>query len=436
MALNGAPRGARSSGTRCRSHASAGPRHLLVHVPDPEAEAGDPGTGDSAHEVRAPLRGGQRRPHAADQLTTSQVRRGVGQLRGLRPPHPVVQAVLLRHRDSQPQGRRGQQVAQGGPSALRPAARVSRSPAAGSSTCRAYRPGLADPARALCQPPTPEVVHSGSVASLSEDLAQAVPARDGESNNTREDPHGAVPNHRPRGPRAAARVQPLVVVRLRLCLHLADRRAVRHLRPGAISAAGPSFWWGFLLVFGGQLLVALHFAMLVSRWPIEGSIYQWSRRLLGTVVRLVRRVGVHVDAGHRHGDGRARCGRVHRQRRRDRGPDRDASARSSPSSSCSLGTAVNLVGRQALKIFMSASIIAEVIGSLGLGTWLLLFHRHNRPRRPDPGRRPRARARATCPSAARSCSRSPSSAGPSSASRAPERSPRRCTSRARTCPSR
>ena len=40
----------------------------------------------------------------------------------------------------------------------------------------------------------------------------------------------------------------------------------------ALSAAGPSFWWGFALVFGGQFLVALVFATLVSRWPLEGSI--------------------------------------------------------------------------------------------------------------------------------------------------------------------
>ncbi|HEY9267746.1 MAG TPA: amino acid permease, partial [Mycobacterium sp.] len=38
----------------------------------------------------------------------------------------------------------------------------------------------------------------------------------------------------------------------------------------ALSAAGPSFWWGFLLVFAGQFLVALIFATLVSRWPLEG----------------------------------------------------------------------------------------------------------------------------------------------------------------------
>ena len=87
----------------------------------------------------------------------------------------------------------------------------------------------------------------------------------------------------------------------------------------ALSAAGASFWWGFLLVFGGQFLVALMFATLVSRWPLEGSIYQWSRRLLGTDLRLVRRLGLHVDAGDRDGDRRARRGRLHRQHRRDRG---------------------------------------------------------------------------------------------------------------------
>ena len=51
----------------------------------------------------------------------------------------------------------------------------------------------------------------------------------------------------------------------------------------AYSTAGPSFWWNFIIVFAGQLLVALVFAELVSRWPIEGSIYQWSRRLMGAL---------------------------------------------------------------------------------------------------------------------------------------------------------
>ncbi len=144
----------------------------------------------------------------------------------------------------------------------------------------------------------------------------------------------------------------------------------------ALSSAGPSFWWGFALVFGGQLLVALVFAMLVSRWPLEGSIYQWSRRLLGTsygwfagwvymwtlviamaTVALGAAGFVANIAGVESPSGRLRA-------------------------VIALvillgGTAINLIGRGALKVFMTASIVAEVIGSIGLGTWLLLFHRNH-----------------------------------------------------------
>src|SRR3712207_4798420 len=42
-----------------------------------------------------------------------------------------------------------------------------------------------------------------------------------------------------------------------------------------------------------------------------------------------------------------------------------------------LGTAANVAGRLVLRVLMTGSIIAEVIGSIGLGTWLLLFHREN-----------------------------------------------------------
>jgi amino acid transporter len=144
----------------------------------------------------------------------------------------------------------------------------------------------------------------------------------------------------------------------------------------AISAAGPSFWWGFLLVFGGQFLVALVFATLVSRWPLEGSIYQWSRRLLGTTygwfagwvymwTLVIAMATVAIGAA---------------------GFIANIAGVEKPSGGMLAliallillaGTAVNLIGRRALKVFMVGSIIAEVVGSLGLGTWLLLFHRHN-----------------------------------------------------------
>ncbi|MGE2734530.1 APC family permease [Mycolicibacterium vaccae] len=144
----------------------------------------------------------------------------------------------------------------------------------------------------------------------------------------------------------------------------------------ALSAAGPSFWWGFALVFGGQFLVALVFAMLVSRWPLEGSIYQWSRRLMGSTygwfagwvymwTLVIAMATVALGAA---------------------GFAANIFGIEEPSGGTLAwiallillaGTAVNLVGRQALKIFMIGSIIAEVIGSVVLGTWLLLFHRHN-----------------------------------------------------------
>lgn len=144
----------------------------------------------------------------------------------------------------------------------------------------------------------------------------------------------------------------------------------------ALSLAGPSFWWGFLLVFGGQVLVALVFAMLVSRWPIEGSIYQWSARLGGKAVGwfagwaymwtlLIAMATVAIAAA---------------------GFIASVIGIESPTGVDKawiafivlvLGTIVNLAGRMVLKVFMIASIVAEIIGSLGLGTWLLFFHQHN-----------------------------------------------------------
>jgi amino acid transporter len=143
----------------------------------------------------------------------------------------------------------------------------------------------------------------------------------------------------------------------------------------AINVAGPTFWFGFILVFGGQLLVALVFAQLVSRWPLEGSIYQWSRRLVSngygwfagwaymwTLVIAMATVALGA-AGF--------MATIF-------GLDAPTAGQKSLIAFIILvaGTALNLVGRQALKIFMTASIVAEVIGSLGLGTWLLLFHRN------------------------------------------------------------
>jgi urea carboxylase system permease len=45
--------------------------------------------------------------------------------------------------------------------------------------------------------------------------------------------------------------------------------------------AGPAVWWTWLIVFGGQMLVALCFAELAGQYPLAGSVYQWSKRVAG-----------------------------------------------------------------------------------------------------------------------------------------------------------
>ncbi len=153
----------------------------------------------------------------------------------------------------------------------------------------------------------------------------------------------------------------------------------------AYSTAGPSFWWNFLIVFGGQLLVALVFAECVSRWPIEGSVYQWASHLIGkgwgwmagwlymwTIV--VAMATVAIGAG-------GFVARVVNQ-------DPLATAFNLGSIAMSkqvaigliilvLGTIANVTGRQVLKVLMTGSIIAEVLGSIGLGLLLLIGHRNN-----------------------------------------------------------
>lgn len=42
---------------------------------------------------------------------------------------------------------------------------------------------------------------------------------------------------------------------------------------------GPAYWWTWPTVFVGQLMVALCFAELAARYPVAGSIYNWSKRM-------------------------------------------------------------------------------------------------------------------------------------------------------------
>jgi urea carboxylase system permease len=45
--------------------------------------------------------------------------------------------------------------------------------------------------------------------------------------------------------------------------------------------AGPAVWWTWLIVFGGQMMVALCFAEMAGQYPLAGSVYNWSKRVAG-----------------------------------------------------------------------------------------------------------------------------------------------------------
>ena len=146
----------------------------------------------------------------------------------------------------------------------------------------------------------------------------------------------------------------------------------------AITSAGPPAWWGFFIVLAGQLLVALVFAELASRWPFEGSLYQWARRLIHETygwfsgwaymwTLMITMVAVSYGA----------AGFVPIVL--DIKPFEPGEQLLVAFGFILFGSAMNLVGRTALKIFMGASIGAEVIGSLGIGTVLLFFHNEHGP---------------------------------------------------------
>jgi urea carboxylase system permease len=42
---------------------------------------------------------------------------------------------------------------------------------------------------------------------------------------------------------------------------------------------GPPVWWSWILVFAGQMMVALCFAELAGQYPLAGSVYNWSKRV-------------------------------------------------------------------------------------------------------------------------------------------------------------
>lgn len=144
----------------------------------------------------------------------------------------------------------------------------------------------------------------------------------------------------------------------------------------ALEAGGPAFWWGFGIVLGGQLLAALIFAEMASVAPLAGGVYQWSRQYLGdaygwfagwsyVLTLLITMAAVAYGAA----------------------TFLTALVGVSNPSTITLvvfalailvfSTFINTAGRRYLDLIVRASIACELIGSVFVGTILLIFYHHN-----------------------------------------------------------
>lgn len=82
--------------------------------------------------------------------------------------------------------------------------------------------------------------------------------------------------------------------------YLSPLTAVYSLFALAVTLAGPPAVWWILIVACGQLLVALVFGEVASRYPITGGLYPWARRLWGKEICVDRRTDLPVGTGGHH----------------------------------------------------------------------------------------------------------------------------------------
>ena len=142
----------------------------------------------------------------------------------------------------------------------------------------------------------------------------------------------------------------------------------------ALGSSGPSFWLGFSIVLGGQLLVAVVLAELASVWPLTGGLYKWTQKLSGPRVgwaagwAYIWTLIVLVTA---------QCYAAAPFLTDLVGFDQPGTGLLLAVSALILvaATAVNVLGPRVLKLFVAISITAELIGSVVIGTILLVFFR-------------------------------------------------------------
>src|SRR4051794_28040141 len=140
------------------------------------------------------------------------------------------------------------------------------------------------------------------------------------------------------------------------------------------STAGPAWVWSVPVVIVGQLLVALVYAQLATRWPIAGGIYQWSRRLIGPrygwwagwvyIWALILTLSTVAYGGGSF------LGQL-------LGVDSPTTGESILLAllMMAISTTVNVIGLQLLRYTVNIGIACEAIASVGIGIALILLFR-------------------------------------------------------------
>ena len=143
-----------------------------------------------------------------------------------------------------------------------------------------------------------------------------------------------------------------------------------------VAICGAGFWLAMPIVLGGQLLIAAVFGDVASRFPLAGSVYQWSRQLVGprygwfTAWAYIWGLTIAL-ATLTYGGAGFLLGVLGVN-----APSHDTQA---VVAVCLVifGSGVNIAGQKVLKYFFYFSIVAEVLSSVVLGTIMLISYRVN-----------------------------------------------------------
>jgi amino acid transporter len=143
----------------------------------------------------------------------------------------------------------------------------------------------------------------------------------------------------------------------------------------ALAVGGPPMFWSFFIVGLGQLMVALIFSEVVAQYPVAGGVYPWARRLWGRkyawmtgwvylIALLTSIAGIAYGAGPYFASVLGF----------------ESSLNTTVLSALiilGIATIMNFLGTKVLAICAIIGFVAELVGALVVGFWLIFTERYH-----------------------------------------------------------